>query len=99
MQSDVKLGRKSNAVFDLCLDRLISGKVRGTCLSHSGNVLLLIDSYCKTLVDVSAAKIGLANQCATGVENRDKCIAVTAVICGAVIGGTCGRKQELSEKG
>src|SRR5437764_15363723 len=99
MQSEVKSRHTAHAVFDLGLDRLRSGKVRGTCLYHSGNVLLLIDSYCKTLVDVGAAKIGLANQCATGVEDRDKCIAVTAVICGAVIGGTCGRKQELSEKG
>ena len=98
MQSKVKFCDERHAVFDHWLNRVIGGKVWRTCLSHTADVLLLIDGYSEALVDVAAAKISLAKQGAGGAENREKRIAVTSVVCGAVIGCTRCRKQRQIEE-
>src|SRR5438552_18133013 len=97
MQSKVKFCDERHAVFDHWLNRVIGGKVWRTCLSHTADVLLLIDGYSEALVDVAAAKISLAKQGAGGAENREKRIAVTSVVCGAVIGSTRCRKLRQIE--
>src|SRR5579884_1331911 len=88
MQSEVKFCNKRHAVFGLWLYRVISREVRRTCLPYSRNVFLLIHGYTESLVNVAAAEVCLANQGARGIENRDERIAITTVICRAVIRGT-----------